>query len=67
MPKAKKKTMKPLNPNKPNYKQPSQHDVEKAQQKDKIKPEKIFDMMGATTSKKKKTKKKTTKKKSSSY
>lgn len=57
MPKAKKKNVKPLDPNKPSYKQPSQHNVEKAQQKDKVKPEKIFEMMGA-----KKTKKKTTKK-----
>jgi hypothetical protein len=56
MPKAKKKNVKPLDPNKPNYKQPSQHNVEKAQEKDKIKPEKIFEMMGATKSKKKKSK-----------
>jgi len=44
MPKGKK--MKPLNPNKPSYKQPLQHDVEKAQQRDKIKPKEIFEMMG---------------------
>jgi len=56
MPKAKKKIAKPLNPNTPSYKQPSQHNVEKAQEKDKIKPEKIFDMMGAKKTKRKKSK-----------
>lgn len=58
MTKAKKKIVKPLNPNTPTYKQPSQHNVEKAQEKEKIKPEKIFDMMGAKQTKKKKVKSK---------
>jgi len=46
MPK-KTKSMKPLDVNKPTYKQPLQHDVEKAQQKDKIKPKDIFEQMNA--------------------
>lgn len=37
--------VKPLNPNTPNYKQPFQHKVEKAQEKDKINPKKIFELM----------------------
>ena len=48
-----KKAVKPLNSKTPNYKQPSQHNVEKAQEKDKIKPEKIFEMMGGKKTKKK--------------
>jgi hypothetical protein len=53
MPKASKKNVKPLDPNKPSYKQPAQHNVEKAQEKDKIKPDKIFEMMGGKKTKKK--------------
>ena len=50
MPKrSKTKKIKQLNRNIPNYKQPLQHDVEKAQEKPKIKPAEIFEMMGATT------------------
>jgi hypothetical protein len=41
------KTVKPLNPNTPTYKQPLQHDVEKAQQRDKIRPKDIFEQMNA--------------------
>ena len=46
--------MKPLNPNIPSYKQPLQHNVEKAQKKDKIEPKKIFELMNATQKPKKK-------------
>ena len=57
MPKrSKTKKIKPLNRNIPNYKQPLQHDVEKAQEKPKIKPAEIFEMMGATTAGKSKKK-----------
>jgi hypothetical protein len=52
MPKG--KTMMPLNSKIQTYKQPLQHDVEKAQEKDKIKPQDIFEQMGATKKKKKK-------------
>ena len=48
MSKSKTKNMKALNPNIPSYKQPLQHNVEKAQQKDKIEPKKIFELMNAT-------------------
>jgi len=48
MSKSKTKNMKPLNPNTPSYKQPLQHNVEKAQKKDKIEPKKIFELMNAT-------------------
>ncbi len=47
MKKTKSKTIKPLNPNTPTYRQPLQHDVEKAQQKDKIRPKDIFEQMNA--------------------
>lgn len=43
-----KKSMKPLDAKIPTYKQPLQHDVEKAQEKDKIKPQDIFEQMGGT-------------------
>lgn len=46
--KAKHNYVKPLNPNIPSYKQPLQHNVEKAQKKDKIEPKKIFELMNAT-------------------
>jgi hypothetical protein len=52
--KGRTKNIKPLNKKIPNYKQPLQHDVEKAQEKPKIKPAEIFEMMGATTKSKKK-------------
>ena len=52
--KNKTKNMKPLNPNIPSYKQPLQHNVEKAQKKDKIEPKKIFELMNATQKPKKK-------------
>lgn len=52
------KTMKPLNSKIQTYKQPLQHDVEKAQQKDKIKPQDIFEQMGATKKKTNRKKKK---------
>ena len=42
-PKSKSKTMKPLDPKMKDYKQPMQHDVEKAQAKDKIRPKTIFE------------------------
>lgn len=57
------KTMKPLNPKTPTYKQPLQHDVEKAQEKDKIKPKDIFEQMGVQ----KKPKKKNNQKKKKQY
>jgi len=38
--------MKPLNQKVPNHAQPVQHDVMKAQEKPKIKPQEIFEMMG---------------------
>lgn len=44
--------VKPLNAKTPNYKQPIQHNVEKAQEKDKINPNKIFEMMNAKKNKK---------------
>jgi hypothetical protein len=50
------KVIQPLDPRVPNYKQKLQHDVEKAQEKDRIKPNEIFEMMGAKKSKKKKSK-----------
>ena len=57
MPKKERtKNIKPLNKKIPNYKQPLQHDVEKAQVKPKIKPAEIFEMMGATTAGKSKKK-----------
>lgn len=40
------KKMKPLNQKVPNHAQPVQHDVMKAQEKPKIKPQEIFEMMG---------------------
>jgi hypothetical protein len=46
------KKMKPLNQKVPNHAQPCQHDVMKAQEKPKIKPQEIFEMMGATYKKK---------------
>ena len=52
--KCERKNMKPLNPNIPSYKQPLQHNVEKAQKKDKIEPKKIFELMSATQKPKKK-------------
>jgi hypothetical protein len=52
------KSMKPLDARKQTYKQPLQHDVEKAQEKDKIKPQDIFEQMGGTNKKKNKKKKK---------
>lgn len=57
-PKSKSKTMKPLDPNTKDYKQPMQHDVEKAQAKDKIRPKSIFEQYDSKTSSKKKSKKK---------
>lgn len=55
----KKTFVKRLDSKIPTYKQPLQHDVEKAQQKDKIKPKDIFEQMGAQKNpKKKKTKNK---------
>lgn len=54
----KSKQMKPLNSNVPTYKQPLQHDVEKAQQREKIEPKKIFEMMDGKKTSQKKTKKK---------
>lgn len=50
------KALKPLDPRVPSYRQKLQHDVEKAQEKDKIKPNKIFEMMGTKKSKVKKSK-----------
>lgn len=50
------KAIKPLDSRVPNYKQKLQHDVQKAQEKDKIKPNEIFEMMGAKKSKAKKKK-----------
>ena len=50
------KAIKPLDSRVPNYKQKLQHDVQKAQEKDKIKPNEIFEMMGAKKSNKKKSK-----------
>lgn len=41
--KSQTKYMKPLNTNTPTYKQGLQHDVEKAQVRDKIKPKEIFE------------------------
>lgn len=52
--KSKSKTMKPLDSQKQTYKQPLQHNIEKAQQRDKIKPYDIFEQMGAKKSSKKK-------------
>ena len=43
--------MKPLDPRKQTYKQPLQHNVEKAQYKDKIRPKDIFEQMDAKKSK----------------
>jgi hypothetical protein len=51
------KTVKPLNPNTPTYKQPLQHDVDKAQQRDKIRPKDIFEQMNAQKKPKKKSRK----------
>ena len=48
--KTKKTNIKPLNSNVPNYKQPLQHNVEKALIRDKIKPNDIFEMMNAKKS-----------------
>jgi len=56
-PKSKSKTMKPLDANTKDYKQPMQHDVEKAQAKDKIRPKSIFEQYPKTSSKKKSKKK----------
>lgn len=56
-PKSKSKTMKPLDPNMKDYKQPMQHDVEKAQAKDKIRPKTIFEQYPKTSNKKKSKKK----------
>jgi len=50
------KALKPLDPRVPSYRQKLQYDVEKAQEKDKIKPNEIFEMMGAKKSKLKKSK-----------
>jgi len=61
MPKG--KTMMPLDPKKQTYKQPLQHDVEKAQEKDKIKPQDIFEQMGATKKNKRSNQNKQKKKK----
>ena len=44
--KGRPKKKKPLDSKIPNYKKPLQHDVEKAQEKPKIKPAEIFEMMG---------------------
>jgi hypothetical protein len=52
------KAIKPLDSRVPNYKQKLQHDVQKAQEKDRIKPNEIFEMMGAKKSKPKKKKSK---------
>lgn len=46
------KTMRPLNPKTPSYKQPMQHDVEKAQARDKIQPNKIFEQYSSKPNKK---------------
>jgi len=54
----KSKQMRPLNSNVPTYKQPLQHDVEKAQKREKIEPKKIFEMMDGKKTSQKKTKKK---------
>ena len=54
--KTKKTNIKPLNSNVPNYKQPLQHNVEKALVRDKIKPNDIFEMMNAKPKKTKSTK-----------
>lgn len=43
MPKKSTKYVKPLNTKTPTYKQGLQHDVEKAQKRDKIKPNEIFE------------------------
>jgi hypothetical protein len=48
------KTIKPLNPKNPTYKQPLQHDVEKAQSRDKIRPKDIFEQMDVQKKSKKK-------------
>lgn len=53
-PKSKSKTMKPLDPKMKDYKQPMQHDVEKAQVKDKIRPKSIFEQYASKKSSKKK-------------
>lgn len=55
------KTMRPLNPKTPSYKQPMQHDVEKAQARDKIKPNKIFEQYSSKPNKKKNNRKKKSK------
>lgn len=55
------KKIKQMNKSIPTYKQPLQHDVEKAQQKEKINPKKIFESSNNNnkkTLKKKKQKKK---------
>ena len=51
------KKIKQMNKSIPTYKQPLQHDVEKAQQKEKINPKKIFESSNNNNKKKKKQKK----------
>jgi len=46
------KTMKPLNAKTPSYKQPMQHNVEQAQARDKIQPNKIFEQYSSKPKKK---------------
>ena len=43
MPKKNQRYMKPMNSSTPTYKQGLQHNVEKAQVRDKIKPNEIFE------------------------
>ena len=50
------KKIKQMNKSIPTYKQPLQHDVEKAQQKEKINPKKIFESSNNNNKKKKKVK-----------
>tara|TARA_R100001079_G_scaffold111034_1_gene89165 strand:+ start:7895 stop:8095 length:201 start_codon:yes stop_codon:yes gene_type:complete len=52
--KAKHNFVKQMNTNTPTYKQGLQHDVEKAQKRDKIKPKEIFETKGNKTKQKKK-------------
>lgn len=52
MPKKSTKYMKAMNSNIPTYKQGLQHNVEKAQVRDKIKPKEIFEMKNQKNGKK---------------
>ena len=52
MPKKSTKYVKPMNSKTPTYKQGLQHNVEKAQVRDKIKPKEIFEMKNQKNGKK---------------